>query len=87
MAKSKTSYVCQSCGAVSSRWAGKCESCGEWNTITQDETAAAIPKGMNGSKKGRLIDFVSLNDPDRTEYQRHKSDIEEIGRASCRERV
>ncbi len=80
MAKSKTSYICQSCGAVSSRWAGKCESCEEWNTITQEVSEASIPKGMNGSKKGRRIDFVSLNDPSRTEYPRHVSGIEEFDR-------
>ena len=82
MAKSKTSYLCQFCGAVSSRWAGKCESCNEWNTITQEIVEAAIPKGMNGSKKGRHIDFVSLNDPNRTEYPRYISGIDEFDRVS-----
>ncbi|MEZ5814531.1 MAG: DNA repair protein RadA [Alphaproteobacteria bacterium] len=82
MAKAKTSYVCQSCGAVSSRWAGKCEACEAWNTITQETVEASIPKGMNGSKKGRRLDFVSLNDPGRTEYARHVSGIEEFDRTT-----
>ncbi|MET0640406.1 MAG: hypothetical protein ABWZ19_10355, partial [Hyphomicrobium sp.] len=34
MAKaSRSLYVCQNCGATSSRWAGKCTACGEWNTL------------------------------------------------------
>ncbi|MEQ1717582.1 MAG: hypothetical protein ABL907_16660, partial [Hyphomicrobium sp.] len=33
MAKpAKSSFVCQTCGAVSTRWSGKCVACGEWNS-------------------------------------------------------
>jgi DNA repair protein RadA/Sms len=44
--KSSVRYVCSSCGAASSTWAGKCFSCGEWNTIQEelDVTAGAIAK-------------------------------------------
>lgn len=37
MAKTKTSFVCQSCGAVSVRWAGRCVECGEWNSIVEEQ--------------------------------------------------
>ena len=37
MAKTKTKYVCQSCGAVLPRWQGKCPECQEWNTIVEEE--------------------------------------------------
>lgn len=80
MAKAKKSYVCQSCGAVHSRWGGKCDGCGEWNTMTEEVSdAAAVPRGMGG-KKGRKIDFVSLNDPARPDYKRHVCGIEEFDR-------
>ncbi|HEY7690667.1 MAG TPA: hypothetical protein VH835_18345, partial [Dongiaceae bacterium] len=36
MAKAATQYVCQSCGAVTPRWSGKCDSCGAWNTIIEE---------------------------------------------------
>lgn len=36
MPKEKTTYVCQSCGAVSPRWQGKCPACEEWNTIAEE---------------------------------------------------
>ena len=36
MAKPHKSFVCQSCGALSGQWAGKCEACGEWNCITEE---------------------------------------------------
>lgn len=35
MAKEKTVYVCSNCGYDSPKWAGKCPSCGEWNTFTE----------------------------------------------------
>ena len=37
MAKSKTSFVCQSCGAVLVRWAGRCPECGEWNSVVEEQ--------------------------------------------------
>ncbi len=36
MAKVKTAFFCQNCGAQSARWIGKCPSCGEWNTYTEE---------------------------------------------------
>lgn len=37
MPKVKSSFVCQSCGAVFARWMGKCAECEAWNTITEEE--------------------------------------------------
>ena len=33
-------FVCQSCGAASARWAGRCEACGAWNTLVEEGAAA-----------------------------------------------
>ncbi len=59
MARSADSYVCQSCGAVYAKWAGRCEACGEWNTIEQ-EVSEPGPSGSLGGGKGRKLDFASL---------------------------
>src|SRR5579863_3859765 len=53
MARARSSYVCQNCGAVTQRWQGKCDSCGEWNTIIEEAAAlgvggAALRKGATG---------------------------------------
>ena len=34
--KLKTIYVCTNCGEMALRWVGRCPSCGEWNTMTED---------------------------------------------------
>jgi len=44
-------FVCQSCGAASARWAGRCDACGSWNTLVEE--GAATP--TRGSRKGRLF--------------------------------
>lgn len=47
MAKIKTSYFCQNCGAQSAKWIGRCPACGEWNTyveeVIQREESSAVP--------------------------------------------
>jgi DNA repair protein RadA/Sms len=59
VAKSASRFVCQSCGAVHPRWAGRCESCGEWNTIIEEAVAARPGPAAKGS--GRPVDFVNLD--------------------------
>ncbi len=59
MAKTKTLYVCQSCGSVHPRWAGKCEDCGEWNSLVEEISHPPTPKGLSKGKGARL-DFSSL---------------------------
>ena len=33
----RTQYICANCGAVCSKWQGRCESCGEWNTMPGED--------------------------------------------------
>lgn len=41
MAKVKSSYVCQNCGASSVKWLGRCPACGQWNTFVEQRVAEA----------------------------------------------
>src|SRR6201999_4082240 len=60
MAKHAPSFTCQNCGAVYGRWAGKCEACGEWNTIA-DEGASADRVGPGRpARKGRVFALQPL---------------------------
>jgi DNA repair protein RadA/Sms len=64
MAKAST-FVCQSCGAVSSKWSGRCDNCGEWNSIVEEQ-AAAPASGGRGARlpKGRAARLVGLKGED-----------------------
>ncbi len=63
MAKPLRSFTCQSCGAVTAKWVGKCESCGAWNSIVEEApsgAAAGSPLARGGGGKGRRIEFAAL---------------------------
>jgi len=53
MVKTKTRYICQNCGHAHLRWQGKCDNCGEWNTLVEEvvteSKGASSPLGR-GSK-------------------------------------
>jgi DNA repair protein RadA/Sms len=57
MAKPTTRFVCQACGATGPKWAGRCEACGEWNTIVEE---APRPGPAAKSAPGRAVTFVAL---------------------------
>jgi DNA repair protein RadA/Sms len=58
MAKPVSRYVCQACGAVTLKWAGRCETCGEWNTVEEDAVVAR--PGPAAKAAGRAVAFVGL---------------------------
>ncbi|TAJ39431.1 MAG: DNA repair protein RadA, partial [Reyranella sp.] len=62
MARPLKRFVCQSCGAVTSKWSGRCESCGEWNTIVEEAAPAPGPAGGGLARggKGRALEFAAL---------------------------
>ena len=59
MARPVPRFVCQSCGAVTPKWSGRCDACGEWNTIAE-ETPTARPGPAGKAAPGRKVDFVPL---------------------------
>jgi len=72
MARTQSKFVCQSCGAVTPRWSGKCESCGAWNTIIEERSNETPPKGkgLKAATKAQKISLTGLSGdsdtPDRT---------------------
>lgn len=60
MAKS-ASFSCTSCGAVHSKWSGRCDVCGEWNTISEETPLATGPTGKSlGVRRGTAIPLADL---------------------------
>jgi DNA repair protein RadA/Sms len=62
MAKTKTMFFCQNCGAQSSKWIGKCPTCGEWNTYVEEVIKQEKDKGQQSysitSDKPHLISDI-----------------------------
>lgn len=61
MAKRSITYICQNCGAVHQRWQGKCEACGEWNTLAEESAGSAhAPSSQRARSRGRVFAFEGL---------------------------
>ncbi len=81
MARAATRYICQACGVAHAKWSGRCEACGEWNSITEEVASSAAPGGLGKAarKSGRTIDFVGLEGSSQ-KPPRLKSTVEEFDR-------
>ena len=82
MAKSKTAFVCNDCGADSSKWQGQCAECGAWNTI-REVRLGAVSKNRDhfqGYSGGAQTKVVPLADINLEELPRFSSRMEEFDR-------
>jgi len=55
LAKTKTIFYCQNCGAESAKWIGRCPYCNEWNTYVEE----VVRKKDSGSSSGYRSSVVS----------------------------
>jgi len=55
------SYTCTACGASFTKWSGRCDGCGDWNTIIEEAPLACGPAAKSlGAKRGRGIQLTDL---------------------------
>jgi DNA repair protein RadA/Sms len=82
VARSATSYFCQSCGHESLAWSGRCAGCGEWNTLVETPKPAPA-QGHTGGRRGgsgRPERPVALRDVSAPAVGRLLTGIEELDR-------
>lgn len=77
MSKFKTHYVCQNCGSTHSKWSGRCDDCGQWNTL-QEEVTSKADKKISHTESSQLA-FNSLS-ADINEYSRIPTSLTELDR-------
>lgn len=75
--KTKSRFVCQSCGYVAPRWVGRCPECNEWNTVIEEVVTQQEPKSPQRPGSARPIMLASL---DRAEVARMTTGIGELDR-------
>lgn len=69
MARARTMFVCQQCGARSPKWTGKCEQCGQWNSLVEQapapvgKSAVARSAGQGTLLQPRPITAASQDEP------------------------
>ncbi|MFV2093351.1 MAG: AAA family ATPase, partial [Hyphomicrobiales bacterium] len=59
MARTVRQFTCQSCGTRTGKWAGRCDNCGEWNTIVEE---AAAPPGIPTAPRRGRGQVIELSD-------------------------
>jgi DNA repair protein RadA len=77
-------FVCESCGTKHKKWIGKCEACGEWNTIVEEGkfTISGNSKNADDYRKIDLpnVNFINLPDQEHESFERITSGIDEFDR-------
>ncbi|MDE6803142.1 MAG: DNA repair protein RadA, partial [Muribaculaceae bacterium] len=76
--KTKTVYVCSSCGYDAPKWLGKCPGCGEWNTMVEEKIV--VTKSTNKGTSLRTIKPVRLSEIEVRDEVRIKMPSEELNR-------
>lgn len=76
--KSKTIFICQSCGAQAPRWTGQCRSCGQWNTLAEEKEERRKAKGERGGTPS--VNPVRLDEIQLSETPRMATELAEFDR-------
>ncbi|WP_417247918.1 DNA repair protein RadA [Celeribacter sp.] len=81
MAKAQKNYVCSQCGAVTTKWSGRCDGCGEWNTISEEKplSVAGPTSKTLGGMRGKTVPLSDLSTKE-APPPRTKSGIGELDR-------
>lgn len=84
MAKSRIQFICQKCGAIYTKWTGRCNECGAWNSLVENfeenqEGKSAIDRGQ---ASGRVLKYASINEleasDDRERLKTGFRDLDEV---------
>lgn len=80
MAKSKTVFVCSSCGYESAKWLGKCPACNEWNSFYEEKLLKEKDGSFSQDKKTKSVKPSKLNSVEGKEETRTSTGLGELDR-------
>ena len=62
MTKLKTQFICQNCGTSYPKWTGRCDNCGEWNTMLEQTPVSNGKSAVaRSSSSGRILDVRTMS--------------------------
>ena len=61
MVKARTQFVCQNCGALHTKWSGRCDNCGEWNTLVEQTVESGKSVVAKASKSGHILNVQTMD--------------------------
>ncbi len=83
MAKKRTAFVCNECGADFPKWQGQCPACGAWNTLQEFVVDPATPKSRSSERSGfsgQLSEVRQLNEIALEDSPRISAGMDELDR-------
>ncbi len=89
MPKPKTAHRCTECGAEHSKWQGRCDTCGEWNTLVEEIVAPKLVASGGGAARriggartlaegGNIVPTPKLRDVTGSNAKRWHTGIDEF---------
>lgn len=80
MASRSSQFICQQCGSSFSKWAGRCENCGEWNSLVEQVMESSGSSAVaKSSAKGRVLTASSASDNSKeVDVRRLKTGISDL---------
>ena len=75
--KPAVKFVCSNCGAFASAWSGKCNACGEWNTLEEQLTATGI-RSMQGGRPLDALPLDGFTDDDQQRFSSGMADFDTV---------
>ena len=76
----KISFTCTACGNSTGKWAGRCDACGEWNTIQEEAPLTSGPgKKTLGASRGKTVVLTDLSTQEPPQ-PRNRCGIDELDR-------
>ena len=67
-------YVCSNCGSRSSTWTGRCQTCGEWNTLTEEIDVSSV----SAKSSGRKLKLESVTQAASSKLPRSKTGLTDV---------
>ncbi|MFI3287219.1 MAG: DNA repair protein RadA [Rikenellaceae bacterium] len=83
MAKVKKAFFCNSCGAESPKWFGRCTSCGEWNSCVEEVVSSTPARGISSSRASSFVQSqtaVAVQNIEHSETKRTSMGYAEVDR-------
>lgn len=81
MARASLQFVCQQCGSVFLKWAGRCEGCGQWNSLAEEAISSQEAKSKRLARAPSLV-LVPLQNPEQTPITRMTCEMSEFDRVT-----
>ena len=81
MPKTKTTWVCQNCGVESSKWIGRCPSCGEWNTYVEEivrKISAGKTSGFTSTETTKPITLQEITSLEESRIDTHSLELNRV---------